>query len=187
RDSSGTPTLPGTSSYALPTVPLPSSTIRARALVQCLVEPSGTARVRVRTPSTHLGKSRDFTPTIAPDVTASCVLLTVPSPRSMLRTRAQDRFPRGPSHQNSLPLASTQQARSPDSTWTRTQYVTASCALLAAQSPSSTPAGPYSPTPTASIRRVRSQDSTLTQTSWVTASSALPTAPSPRSMPRALT
>src|SRR4029077_1485942 len=107
RDSPGTPTLPGTDSCALPAGPLPSSTIRPRALVQCLVEPSGQARVRVLTPSTHLGRSRDFTLTITPDVTATCVLLTAPSPRSMLRTRAQDRFPRGPSPQNSLPLAST--------------------------------------------------------------------------------
>src|SRR5216684_1616429 len=81
RDSSGTPTLPGTDSCALPTGPLPSSTIRARALVQHLVEPSGLARVRVLTPSTHLGRSRDFTATIAADVTATCVLLTAPSPR----------------------------------------------------------------------------------------------------------
>src|SRR6266853_152475 len=147
RDSSGTPTLPGTDSCALPTGPLPSSTIRARALVQHLVEPSGTARVRVLTPSTHLGRSRDFTPIIAPDVTAMCVLLTGPSPRSMLRTRAQDRLPRGPSPQNSLLLGSTQQARSQDSMWTRTQSSMASCALLEAKSPSSTPAAPYSPTP----------------------------------------
>src|ERR1700731_2601241 len=105
RDSSGTPTAPGTDSCALPTGPLPSSTIRARALVHFLVEPSGPARVRVLTPSTHLGRSRDFTATIAPNVTATCVLLTAPSPRSMLRTRAQDRFPRGLSLQNSLPLA----------------------------------------------------------------------------------
>src|ERR1700751_2605904 len=86
RDSLGTPTMPGTVSCALPTGPLPSLTIRPRALVQRLVEPSGTARVRVRTPSTQLGKSWDFTPTIAPDVTVTCVLLTARSPRSMLRT-----------------------------------------------------------------------------------------------------
>src|SRR5580704_14350440 len=116
RDSSGTPTLPGTDFCALPTGPLPSSTTRARALVQHLVEPSGPANVRVVTPSTVLARLRNYTPTIPGDVTATCVLLTTPSPRSMLRTRAQDRFPRGPSPQNSLPLASTQQARSPDST-----------------------------------------------------------------------
>ena len=86
------------------TGPLPSSTIRPRALVQHPVEPSGTARVRVVTPSTHLGRSPDSTPTIAPDVTASCVLLTAPSPRSMLRTRAQDRFPRAPSPQKFTPM-----------------------------------------------------------------------------------
>src|SRR6266404_2949718 len=102
RDSPGTLTMPGTAFCALPTGPLPSSTIRPRALVQHLVEPSGQARVRVLTPLTHLGRSRDFTPTIAPDVTAMCVLLTGPSSRSMLRTRAQDRLPRGPSPQNSL-------------------------------------------------------------------------------------
>ena len=161
RDSPGTSTLPGTVFCALPTGPLPSSTIRARAFVQHLVEPSGTAKVRVLTPSTQPGQSPDFTPTIAPDVTATCALLTAPSPRLMLRTRAQDRFPRGPSPQNSLPLASTQQARSPDSTWTRAQYSTASCALLAARSPSSIPRAPYSPTPTLSMRWVRSRDSTL--------------------------
>src|SRR5262249_32495347 len=116
RDSSETPTLPGTDSCALPTGPLPSSTIRTRALVQHLAEPSGTARVRVLSPSTHLGRSRDFTPTIPADVTATCVLLTAHSPRSMRRTRAQVRFPRGPSPQKSLQWASTQQARSPDST-----------------------------------------------------------------------
>src|SRR5260370_3366681 len=85
-DSSGTPTLPGTDSCALPTGPLPSSTIRARALVQHLVEPSGPARVRVLTPSTHLGRSRRFTARIAADVTAPCVLLPAPSPPSLLRT-----------------------------------------------------------------------------------------------------
>src|SRR5207249_675472 len=102
RDLLGTPTLPGTAFCALPTGPLPSSTIRPRALVQHLVEPSGTARVRVPTASTRRGQSPDFTPTIAPDVTATCALLTAPSPRSMLRTPAQDRFLRGPSPQNSL-------------------------------------------------------------------------------------
>src|SRR6516162_3066649 len=95
RDSCGTPTLPGTASCALPMGPLPSSTIRTRALVQCPVEPSGTARVRVLTPLTRLEQSLDSTPTLADDVTATCVLLTAPSPRSMLRTRAQDPFPRG--------------------------------------------------------------------------------------------
>src|SRR6266481_6667225 len=79
RDSPGTSTLPGTAFCALPTGPLPSSTIRARALVQHLVEPSGPAKVRVVTPSTHLGRSRDFTATIPVDVTATCALLTAPS------------------------------------------------------------------------------------------------------------
>src|SRR5580704_18502024 len=78
RDSSGTRTLPGTDFCALPTGPLPSSTTRARALVQHLVEPSGPAKVRVVTPSTHLVRSWDFTATIAPDVTATSVLLTAP-------------------------------------------------------------------------------------------------------------
>src|SRR5437899_8448889 len=82
-------------SFALPTGPLPSSTIRTRAVVQHPVETSGTARVRVLSPSTHLGRSWDLTPTISVDVTATCVLLVARSPRSMLRTRAQDLFPRG--------------------------------------------------------------------------------------------
>src|SRR5437764_3477380 len=99
RDTFGTPTMPGMGFCALPTGPLPASTIRTRALLQHPVEPSGTARVRVLTPLTHLGRSWDFTPTIPPDVTATCVLLTALSPRSMLRTRAQDRFLRGPSLQ----------------------------------------------------------------------------------------
>src|SRR6266446_4613512 len=187
RDTFGTQTMPGTAFCALPTGPLPASTIRPRALVQYLVEPSGTARVRVHTPSTHLGRSWDFTPTIPPDVTATCVLLTARSPRSMLRARAQDRFPRGPSPQTSLQWALTRQARSSDSTWTRAQYSTASCALLTASSPNSIPLAPYSPTPPPSTLWARSRDSTLMQTSWVTAFCALPTAPSRRSMPRALT
>src|SRR5262245_29594810 len=61
RDSSGTPTMPGTDSCALPTGPLPSSTIQARALAQHLAERSGTARVRVLSPSIQLGRSQDFT------------------------------------------------------------------------------------------------------------------------------
>src|SRR6266436_9697523 len=187
RDTFGTPTMPGTAFCALPTGPLPASTIRPRALVQYPVETSGTARVRVHTPSTHLGRSRDFAPTIVPDVTATCVLLMARSPRSMLRTRAQDLFPRGPSPQTSLQWALTRQARSSDSTWTRAQYSTASCALLTASSPNSIPLAPFSPTPTPSIRRERSQDSTSTQTLWVTAFCALPTAPSRRSKPRAPT
>src|ERR1700751_5729498 len=112
RDSHGTPTMPGTASCALATGALPFSMIRTRALVQHLVETSGTARVRVLTPSTHSGRSWDFTPTIPPDATVTCVLLTAPSPRSMLRTRAQDLFPRGPSPQTSLQWALTRQARS---------------------------------------------------------------------------
>src|SRR5215472_6935761 len=157
--------MPGTASCALPTGPLPFSTIRTRALVQHLVEASGMARVRVLSPSTHLGRSWDFTPTIPADVTATCVLLTARSPRSMLRTRAQDLFLRGPSRQTSLRWALTRQARSSDSTLTRAQYSTASYALLTAPSPNSIPLAPYSPTPTPSIRRVRSRDSILTQTS----------------------
>src|SRR5947208_1236773 len=187
RDSLGTPTMPGTASCALPTGPLPSSTIRTRAVVQHPVETSGTARVRVLSPSTHLGRSWDLTPTISVDVTATCVLLAVRSPRSMLRTRAQDLFPRGHSPQTSLQWALTQEARSSDSTLTRAQYSTASCALLTASSPNSLPLARYSPTPTPSTLWARSRDSTLTQTSWVTAFCALPTAPSPRSMPRAPT
>src|SRR5207248_42224 len=104
RDSLGSPTMPGRAFCALSTGPLPSSMIRPRALVQHPVEPSGTARVRVHTPSTHLGRSRGSTPTIAPDVTATCVLLTARSPRSMLRTRAQDLFPREPSPSNITPM-----------------------------------------------------------------------------------
>src|SRR4029077_1660317 len=187
RDTLRTPTLPGTPSCALLTGPLPASTIRTRALVQHPVETSGTARVRVLTPSTHLGRSWDFTPTIPPDVTATCVLLTARSPRSMLRARAQDRFPRGPSPQTSLQWALTRQARSSDSTLTRTQYSTALCALLTASSPNSILRAPYSPTPTPSTLSARSRDSTLTQTSWVTAFCALPTALLRRSMPRAPT
>src|SRR6202035_1479134 len=109
RDLSGTSTLPGTDSCALLTGPLPYSTIRARARVHFLVEPSDPARVRVLTPSTHLGRSRDFIATIPADATAMGVLLTAPSPRSMLRTLAQVRFPRGPFPQNSLQWASPQQ------------------------------------------------------------------------------
>src|SRR5437016_13400379 len=87
--------MPGTASCALPAGPLPSSTIRTRAVVQHPVETSGTARVRVLSPSTHLGRSWDLTPTISVDVTATCVLLAARSPRSMLRTRAQDLFRTG--------------------------------------------------------------------------------------------
>src|SRR5260370_18754903 len=75
RDTFGTPTMPGTAFCALPTGPLPSSMIRPRALVQHPVETSGTARVRLHTPSTHLGTSWDFTPTIVPDVSPSSVTL----------------------------------------------------------------------------------------------------------------
>src|SRR5260370_32235494 len=107
RDTFGTPTMPGTAFCALPTGPLPASTIRTRALVQHPVETSGTARVRVLTPSTHLGRSWDFTPTIPPDVTANCVLLTAPSPQSMLPAPAQEPFPRGPSPPTTIPLAFT--------------------------------------------------------------------------------
>src|SRR6516165_6995120 len=187
RDSLGTPTMPGTASCALPTGPLPSSTIRTRALVQHLVETLSPARVRVLTPSTHLGRSRAFTATIAADLTATCVLLTAPSPRSMLRTRARDLFPRGHSPQTSLQWALTRQARLSVSTLTRAQYSTASCALLTTSSPNSIPLAPYSPTPTPSTLWEPSRDSTLTQTSSVTASCALPTARSSRSMRRALT
>src|SRR6267378_1207251 len=151
RDSPGTPTLRATAFCALLTGSLPSSTTRPRALVQHPVEPLGTAKVRVPTPSTYLGRSRDFTPTIAADVTATCVLLTARSRRSMLRTPVRDRFPRGLSPQNSLQWASTWQARSSDSTLTQAQYSTASCALLAARSPSSIPRAPYSPTPMLSM------------------------------------
>src|SRR5260370_33635268 len=122
--------MPGTAFCALPTGPLPSSMIRPRALVQHPVETSGTARVRAHTPSTHLGRSWDFTPTIVPDVTATCVLLMARSPRSMLRTRAQDLFPRGPSPQTSLQWALTRQERASESTWTAAQYRTASAAHL---------------------------------------------------------
>src|SRR6478672_12504012 len=76
RDSHGTQTMPDTASCALPTGPLRSSMIRTRALVQHLVETSGTARVRARTPSIHLGRLWDHTPIMAADVTATCVLLT---------------------------------------------------------------------------------------------------------------
>src|SRR4029077_10306639 len=116
RDSSGTPTAPGTPSCALATDTLLSSTIRLRALARHLAERSGTLRVRVLTPSTHLGRSWDFTPTIAASATASCALLTAPLPRSMLRMRGQVRFRRGPSHQNSLQWASTPTAHSPQYT-----------------------------------------------------------------------
>src|SRR5260370_10778180 len=178
RDSLGTPTMPGTAFCALPTGPLPSSMIRPRALVQHPVETSGTARVRVHTQSTHLGRWWDFTPTIVPYVTATCVLLMARSPRSMLRTRAQDLFPRGPSPQTSLQWALTRQARSSDSTWTRAQSSTASCALLTASSPNSIPLAPYSPPPTPSTLWAQSRYSTLMHPSRVTPSFALPPAPS---------
>src|SRR5215469_14448708 len=110
RDSCGTPTLPGTASCGVPKGPLPSSTIRTRALVQCPVEPSGTARVRVLTPSTRPEQSPYSRPTIAADVTGTCVLLTAPSPRSTLRTPAQYLFPKAPSLQISLQWVSTRQA-----------------------------------------------------------------------------
>src|SRR6516162_5880621 len=165
RDSLGTPTMPGTALCGPPTGRLPFSMIPPRVLVQYPAETSGTARVRVLTPSTHLARSWDFSPTTAHDVTATCVLLTAPSPRSMLRTRARDLFPRGPSPQTSLQWALTRQARSSDSTLTRAQYSTASCALLTASSPNSIPRAPYSPTPTPSTLWEPSRDSTLTQTS----------------------
>src|SRR5215831_826474 len=130
RDLPATPTLPGTAFCALPTGPLSSSTIRTPALVQPHVELSGTARVRVLSRSTLLEQSPDPTPTTAADVTATCGLLTAHSPRSMLRTRGQDRFPRAPSLQTSLQWASTRRARSSDSTLTRAQCSMASCALL---------------------------------------------------------
>src|SRR5215470_849211 len=88
RDLSGTPISPGTDSCALPTGPSLSLTLRARVPVQHLVEPSGPVRVRALSRSTHLGRSLDFTVTIVADVTATC-MLTAPSRRSMLRTRAQ--------------------------------------------------------------------------------------------------
>src|SRR6266481_3403428 len=101
-------------------------------------------------PLTHQGRSWDLTPTISVDVTATCVLLVARALRSMLRTRAQDLFPRGHSPQTSLQWALTQQVRSSDSTLTRAQYSTASCALLTASSPNSIPLARYSPTPTPS-------------------------------------
>src|SRR5207245_5129060 len=104
RDSLGTPTMPGTASCALPAGPLPSSTIRTRAVVQHPVETSGTARVGVLSPSTHLGRSWDLTPTISVDVTAKCVLLAARSPFTMLRTWGQDVTPTG---HNALPLLTT--------------------------------------------------------------------------------
>src|SRR5207248_7743333 len=149
RDSLGSPTMPGRAFCALSTGPLPSSMIRPRALVQHPVEPSGTARVRVHTPSTHLGRSRGSTPTIAPDVTATCVLLTARSPRSMLRTRAQDLFPREPSPSNITPMGINPAGAIIGFYVDASRYSTALCALLTASSPNSIPRVLYSPTPNA--------------------------------------
>src|SRR5438552_2372295 len=156
RDSLGTPTMPSTASSALPAGPLPSSTIRTRALVQHPVETSGTARVRVLSPSTHLGRSLDLTPTISVDVTATCVLLAARSPRSMLRTRPQDLFPRGHSPQTSLQWALTQQARS-----SRLTTAPSAPKTLAARARAQDRA-PYLK---ATTSRGRSQDNSLTETS----------------------
>src|SRR6266446_3426068 len=128
----------------------------ALCLVLCMlglglsVNASGTTTTITTFDAPGAGRSWDLTQTISADVTATCVLLAARSPRSMLRTRAQDLFPRGHSPQTSLQWALTQQARSSDSTLTRAQYSTASCALLTASSPNSIPLARYSPTPTPS-------------------------------------
>src|ERR1700739_1248833 len=100
--------MPGTDSYARPTEHLPSSTIRTRELVWHLVELLGTARALVLTRLTRPGRSWDFSPTIRPIVTVTLAPLTAPSPKSMLRTRAQGRFHRELFPQNSLRWVSTQ-------------------------------------------------------------------------------